>query len=159
MADGSYEVGYGKPPRHTRFKKGRSGNPRGRPKGAKNLSTLFERELNERIMVTEAGRKRSLTKAEAFIKRLMNDGILGKPSAQRLLMDYKRQLESAVSDADIGDQEGSAQRDVDRQVLDAFKRALLDAAEDATRSETHDDPEPARKARVRSRSRRSQPEG
>ena len=42
-----YAVGYGKPPKHTRFKKGRSGNPRGRPRGAKNLSTLLFGALNE----------------------------------------------------------------------------------------------------------------
>ena len=42
-----YEVGYGKPPRHTRFTKGQSGNPRGRPPGAKNLKTLLSEALNE----------------------------------------------------------------------------------------------------------------
>jgi Family of unknown function (DUF5681) len=39
--DGDYEVGYGKLPRHTRFVKGQSGNPRGRPPGAKNLKTML----------------------------------------------------------------------------------------------------------------------
>src|SRR3954452_22678400 len=41
-----YEVGYGKPPRHTRFEKGRSGNPRGRPKSSKNLATLLAAALD-----------------------------------------------------------------------------------------------------------------
>ena len=48
----AYEVGYGKPPRHTRFIKGQSGNPRGRPTGAKNLKTLLSEALNETVIVT-----------------------------------------------------------------------------------------------------------
>jgi len=43
-----YEVGYGKPPHHTRFVKGQSGNPRGRPRGAKNMKTLLNKALNGR---------------------------------------------------------------------------------------------------------------
>ena len=43
----NYEIGYGKPPRHAGFKKGQSGNPRGRPPGAKNLTMLLNDALNE----------------------------------------------------------------------------------------------------------------
>ena len=50
-----YEVGYSKPPRHTRFVKGQSGNPRGRPPGAKNFATLLSEALNETVIVTENG--------------------------------------------------------------------------------------------------------
>jgi Family of unknown function (DUF5681) len=49
--EADYEVGYGKPPRHTRFKKGQSGNPRGRPNGSKNLSTLLSETLSEPVIV------------------------------------------------------------------------------------------------------------
>src|SRR6266581_1429571 len=57
-----YEVGYGKPPRHSRFVKGQSGNPRGRPPGAKNLVTLLNKALNELVIVTEDGGRRKITK-------------------------------------------------------------------------------------------------
>jgi hypothetical protein len=66
-----YEVGYRKPPRHTRFKKGQSGNPKGRPAGAKNLSTLLNEALNECVIVTENGGHRKITKREAIIKQLV----------------------------------------------------------------------------------------
>ena len=49
ISSAPYEVGYGKPPKHTRFQPGQSGNPRGRPKGTKNLKTDLEEELSERV--------------------------------------------------------------------------------------------------------------
>ena len=55
-AKGDYEVGYCKPPRGAGFKKGQSGNPRGRPPHSKNLSTLLNDTLNELVTITENGR-------------------------------------------------------------------------------------------------------
>jgi len=60
-----YAANYRKPPEHTRFKKGQSGNPRGRP--AKNLPALLAPALNEKVTVTENGKRRQVTKREALI--------------------------------------------------------------------------------------------
>ena len=57
----SNDIGYCKPPKHSQFKPGRSGNPRGRPKGAKNETTILREILNKRIAIREkpVGRGRS----------------------------------------------------------------------------------------------------
>ncbi len=72
-----YKVGYGKPPKVTQFKRGRSGNPAGRPKGSLNLMTDLSAELSERITVREAGRPRRVSKQRALIKSLMAKALQG----------------------------------------------------------------------------------
>ena len=67
---GDYEVGYKRPPSHTRFEKGRSGNPRGRPKGTLNLATDLAEELGEMIEVRENGAVRRISKQRAMVKSL-----------------------------------------------------------------------------------------
>lgn len=83
---GGYPVGYGRPPKDTRFKKGRSGNPKGRPKGALNLATVIERTLRERVVINENGRRKEITKLEAAIKQLVNKSASGDPTALRQLL-------------------------------------------------------------------------
>jgi hypothetical protein len=66
-----YAANYRKPPLHTRFKKGQSGNPRGRPK--KNLPTLLVAARNEPVYVTTNGRHPKITKREAIVTRMVNE--------------------------------------------------------------------------------------
>ena len=81
-----YAVGKGKPPEHTRFQKGQSGNPTGRRKGSKNVATLLKQALNERVVVTENGRRKRITKLEAMLKQLANKAASGDHRAIKMLM-------------------------------------------------------------------------
>jgi hypothetical protein len=72
LADGAsgYKVGQGRPPLHTRFKKGQSGNPGGRR--AKSLPALLADALNETVAVTIDGRRRNITKREAIATQMVD---------------------------------------------------------------------------------------
>src|SRR5438477_10438918 len=88
-----YEVGYGKPPRHTRFAKGQSGNPRGRPCGAKNFNTLLEEALDEPVTVTENGGRRKVSKRQAIVTQLVNRSATADFRATKILLDIMRDIE------------------------------------------------------------------
>jgi hypothetical protein len=106
-----YEVGYGKPPQHTRFTKGQSGNPRGRPAGAKNFATLLKEALNEPVIVTDNGGRRKVSKRQAIITQLVNRSAAADFRAIKILLDIVRDIErqtepiapdtSDFSDADV----------------------------------------------------------
>ena len=80
-----YTIGKGKPPQHTRFKKGQSGNPMGRRKESKNLATLLGKALNERVNVTENGKRRTMSKREAMLKQLANKAASGDLRVAKLV--------------------------------------------------------------------------
>ncbi|HEX7631527.1 MAG TPA: DUF5681 domain-containing protein, partial [Lacunisphaera sp.] len=82
--DPDYEVGYGRPPREHQFKSGQSGNPRGRPKGSKNLKTLARKVMNTKVTLRENGKTRTVSKAEAMLMAVFNRGLGGDASAARI---------------------------------------------------------------------------
>ncbi len=77
----AYAVGFGKPPVHTRFQPGRSGNPNGRPKNSRNLKTIIRQTLTEPITVREGNRRRWITRLEAVVLRQMESALKGNDRA------------------------------------------------------------------------------
>ncbi len=83
----NYETGYRKPPKHTRFTKGQSGNPKGRPKGTQNLRTDLSEELSELIRVREGDHEITVSKQRALLKTLTARALKGDTRAAQLVLD------------------------------------------------------------------------
>src|SRR5215212_5596726 len=95
----SYSVGFCRPPLHTRFKPGQSGNPSGRVKGSKNLKSLFHQILNEQIALQEGSESKKITKAEAIMRRLVIGALKGDSRSLMTLMRIAEQTGEFQDDA------------------------------------------------------------
>ena len=93
LPERDYAVGYGKPPVHTRFKKGQSGNPRGRPRGAKNNATLLKEALDQTVAINENGRRRHITKRGAMFTQLANKAAQGDHRAIQTVLRESEKLD------------------------------------------------------------------
>jgi len=91
-----YKVGFKKTPRHTRFKPGRSGNPKGRPKGRKNIRTIIKDVLVQTVTITENGRVRRVKFTEALVRQLAAKALTGSTREQiailKAIHDYVPEL-------------------------------------------------------------------
>ena len=87
-----YAVGYKRPPRHTRFQPGVSGNPYGRRKGSKNIRSIFEKILGEEISLREGSVTKKITKAEAVVRSLVISAMKGDSRSQQNLFRLAEQI-------------------------------------------------------------------
>lgn len=94
-----YEVGYGRPPSHTRFQKGRSDNPRGRPKGARNFGTELQEALGQTVLVREGGVARRVTRRGAVVLSLLAKALKGDVRAAALLIAAEQRADAAKQGA------------------------------------------------------------
>lgn len=104
--DAGYSIGYGRPPKHARFKPGQSGNPKGRPKGARSTHVILHDELHQKITVIENGRRTSMTKLEYLIRKLVNGAMQKGTKEFEVLLKLMQRFEMPVdADAAAGDLE------------------------------------------------------
>ncbi len=113
----AYEVGYKHPPRETQFQKGQSGNPKGRPKGTKNLQTDLHEEFQEDIQIHSGGQTTIISKQRALIKRLMEKALKGGERAAEILLKWS----AALGPADEAHQLPADQSAEDAAILEWYR--------------------------------------
>jgi CxxC motif-containing protein len=98
--DSIYEVGYGKPPKANQFRKGRTGNPRGKRQGEENIISAFKRIVSKRVKINDGEKVRTITLAEAVIRKNYNAAVQKNPFA---ISNIYRLAEDAGELVDITD--------------------------------------------------------
>ena len=121
----TYEVGYGKPPKATRFRKGISGNPKGRPKNALDFGSAVLREARTLVTINENGRKKRVSKNGVLAKQLYKLAMTGNIPAARLLLPYHQNEQDKAAQIEvqrIKDLERKSARDYTEEELRQFLR-------------------------------------
>ena len=125
--EGEYKVGRGRPPLHTRFKKGQSGNPRGPRPRPKDLPALLVAALNEPVVVTANGEPRQITKREAVVAQLVDKSTGADLRATKMLIDMLKDIEKRAGTATPPEASPltSADEEVVENLLARLRRAEL----------------------------------
>ncbi|MDB5440799.1 MAG: hypothetical protein JWM33_3226 [Caulobacteraceae bacterium] len=116
----SYEVGYGRPPETTRFPPGRSGNPKGRPRGRKNLNTMYREVLETKVAANIDGRARQVTALHAITLKRAHKAMQGDNHAADFLLNMAAMIEAQAEAA--GEHRELPARD--QQILARMKARL-----------------------------------
>lgn len=84
--DERYQVGYKRPPRHSQFQPGKSGNPNGRPKKNESIADVLQKELNSRIPILKNGKRQRISMLRAVFKQLLNKAASGDARAAAIFI-------------------------------------------------------------------------
>jgi Family of unknown function (DUF5681) len=98
----SYEVGYGKPPKHSQFQKGKSGNPKGRPKGSKSASTLIAEMYSKPVTVIVNGKPTKMPMIVALVGKMLATGMSGDLKALKLALEMYAKYGDIANPSTIG---------------------------------------------------------
>ena len=120
MSNDDYEVGYGKPPKHTQFTKNRSGNPKGRPRGRRNFSTDVKDTLREPVRLNKGGKRKTVSTQLATLLQLRKKALSGDARA----LDRMIELARTYNDEEIAEEAAKLSL-TDDEVLAAHNERVL----------------------------------
>jgi hypothetical protein len=112
------DVGYARPPRDHQFKPGQSGNPKGRPKGAKNESTILREMLARKILIKVHGKSRHTTIFEAILLRIIEDALRGDLKSAAFTLNRYGNLVS-------GEVPSTATESNDQEIIDNYNQKII----------------------------------
>ena len=136
--EGDYEVGYGRPPKRSRFKPGQSGNPKGRPRGRKNIHTILEETLFRLVTITENGRKRKAPAIEALFLSLLRKSLDGDMRAFEKLLRQLPMLQVAMAANEAREGGEAVDPETDAEALAEFTRMIRESNIDNEKDEDND---------------------
>jgi len=128
------EIGYAKPPKSGQFKAGASGNPKGRPKGSKNLATVVLRESRQLVRVNGSGRSRKVTKLEAAVMQMGNKSAQGDPRASREFLTLVNRSEESVKASTLP----ANIAELDQKMIQSFPKRM-NRTQDSSQTTTGED--------------------
>ena len=131
---GDYEIGYGKPPKNTRFKPGQSGNPTGRPRGPQTLVSDLREELEEAVTVSDGKTEQTLSRQRSILRSLTAKAIKGDVRATAMVFDLVQRLIGAGPGAEPEIDDGPDAREILAERIEQIRRNL-----DAEERRRHDD--------------------
>ena len=121
-----YEVGFGRPPAATQFKLGQSGNPKGRPKGSKNLSTIVREVTEQKVTLRTANGSRKIPAIEALLRRLMDQAMKGDHrAAAHILTIYRANVAERPESQVTGQPRVAELSNTDEAILAQFAASIL----------------------------------
>ena len=120
MSD-EFEVGYRKPPKHSRFKKGRSGDPKGRPKGNRNLKTDVLEALRTPVQVQQDGKPKTISTQRAALLRLRQKALSGDARA----LDRLLELAATHNNEELQNESAERLSPIDQEILDSYRHRMM----------------------------------
>jgi hypothetical protein len=126
LRDDGYDVGFGKPPKSGQFQKGKSGNPKGRPKGTPDLKTILRKLLSAQVTITENGRKKRVSTLTATVMRLNEKALKGDMRAIEKLLSLAAEMAAELE----AQREARSLGATDKEVMERFRNSVLAAGTD-----------------------------
>ena len=124
-SEDDFKVGYKRPPRHSRFRPGKSGNPRGRQKAVRNLGSDVKRTLETPVRLNERGKAKRVSTQEAALLRLREKALKGDARSLDRLLALAQIFNNGAAIESLGDKTVAAE---DQAILDAYAAEVLSRA-------------------------------